>query len=112
MVLVAAFGPRDAGVGKRLGQGGPPGVPGFDSVQLGRAFGDPLHGRTASFGGGCLAVIRAPDRARAIRVKDAKDFRNAERNEDWSPTDDDLYANTRVQWAEEMVSPVAAWRAT
>lgn len=45
-------------------------------------------------------------------MKDAKDFRNAERNEDWSPTDDDLYANTRVQWAEEMVSPVAAWRAT
>ncbi|MFE9847153.1 hypothetical protein [Streptomyces goshikiensis] len=47
------------------------------------------------------AVIRAADRARAIRVKDAKDFRNAERNEDWSPTDDDLYANTRVQWAED-----------
>ncbi|MGW1641566.1 hypothetical protein [Streptomyces lavendulae] len=47
------------------------------------------------------AVIRAADRARAIRVKDAKDFRNAERNEEWSPTDDDLYANTRVQWAED-----------
>ncbi|MER5775492.1 hypothetical protein ABT144_14580 [Streptomyces sp. NPDC002039] len=47
------------------------------------------------------AVIRAADRARAIRVKDAKDFRNAERNEEWSPTDDDLYATTRVQWAED-----------
>ncbi|MFE2477758.1 hypothetical protein [Streptomyces sp. NPDC059389] len=47
------------------------------------------------------AVIRAVERAHAIRLKDAKDQRNHERNEDWSPTEDDLYANTRVQWAED-----------
>ncbi|MEV6681257.1 hypothetical protein AB0N09_30970 [Streptomyces erythrochromogenes] len=47
------------------------------------------------------AVIRQATRTRAIRRKSAVDDRNFERNEGWSPTEDDLYDNDRVRWAEE-----------
>ncbi|THA38140.1 hypothetical protein [Streptomyces sp. A1547] len=47
------------------------------------------------------AVIRQAGRAQAIRKKDAIDDRNFERNEEWSPDEEQLAANYRLMWAEE-----------
>lgn len=47
------------------------------------------------------AVVRQVERVRAARRKSARDSRNYERNEDWSPTEADLGRDFRAQWAEE-----------
>ncbi|WP_406205246.1 hypothetical protein OH807_30505 [Kitasatospora sp. NBC_01560] len=47
------------------------------------------------------AVIRQAERARAARVKAARDSKSFEYMEDWSPTTAELAANFRTQWAEE-----------
>ncbi|AUY50474.1 hypothetical protein [Streptomyces sp. CB01881] len=47
------------------------------------------------------AVVRQAERARAVRVRAARDSRNYEHMEDWSPTTEEIEANFREQWAEE-----------
>lgn len=47
------------------------------------------------------AVLREVKRVRKIRKKDARDSRNHDRMEDWSPTQEDLQRNFRSVWAEE-----------
>ena len=54
------------------------------------------------------AVIRQVKRVKELRVKAAKDGRNFERMEDWSPTTEDLAENFRAQWAEEQTLVWAA----
>jgi hypothetical protein len=54
------------------------------------------------------AVIRQVKRVQELRVKAAKDGRNFERMEDWSPTAEDLAANFRAQWTEEQTLVWAA----
>jgi hypothetical protein len=47
------------------------------------------------------AVLRQAERTRDIRRQAARDSRNYEHNEDWSPTAYELEVNFRAQWAEE-----------
>lgn len=54
------------------------------------------------------AVIRQVQRVKALRIKAAKDGRNFERMEDWSPTTEDLAENFRAQWTEEQTLVWAA----
>ncbi|MEY2226861.1 hypothetical protein [Streptomyces sp. BF23-19] len=56
------------------------------------------------------AVIRQAERAQTIRKKDAIDNRNYERNEDWSPDEEQLAADYRVWWAEEHMLVWAAYQ--
>ena len=54
------------------------------------------------------AVARQVQRVKELRAKAARDGRNYERNEDWSPTSDDLAQNFRAQWTEEQTLVWAA----
>jgi hypothetical protein len=54
------------------------------------------------------AVIRQVQRVHELRARAARDGRNFERNEDWSPTLDDLAAISRAQWTEEQTLVWAA----
>lgn len=46
------------------------------------------------------AVLRQVERVREAQEKSDQDFRNYERAEDWSPTDEELERNVRTRWAE------------
>jgi hypothetical protein len=54
------------------------------------------------------AVIRQVKRVKELRVKAARDGRNYERMENWSPTSEDLAENFRAQWTEEQTLVWAA----
>lgn len=54
------------------------------------------------------AVIRQVGRVKELRAKAARDGRNYERMEEWSPELEDLAANARAQWAEEQTLVWAA----
>jgi hypothetical protein len=54
------------------------------------------------------AVMRQVQRVNELRAKAARDGRNYERLEEWSPTLDDLAANSRAQWTEEQTLVWAA----
>lgn len=56
------------------------------------------------------AVIRQVRRVRELRARAAKDGRNFERLENWSPTSEDLAQNFRAQWAEEQTLVWAAYQ--
>jgi hypothetical protein len=56
------------------------------------------------------AVIRQVERVTELREEAARDGRNFERNEDWSPSQEDLAANSRAQWTEEQTLVWAAYQ--
>ncbi|WP_327074418.1 hypothetical protein OG196_31745 [Kitasatospora purpeofusca] len=47
------------------------------------------------------AVLRQAERARAVRERSAREWRQFDYMEDWSPTSEELDTTFREQWAEE-----------
>lgn len=56
------------------------------------------------------AVLHQVSRVRALRAKNVVDSRNYERDEDWSPTAEDLQRNFRSMWTEEHTLVWAAYQ--